>query len=140
MDAGKYPESREQFDQILQRDPAFGPAHFYLSQVQATQGQWADAINTMISGPGSPFPNRSFNADAQGYVQLMEAGSNGTLPANVAVAYSLAGNRDKAFEFLEKAYADRDDELTAVIRFPAFDHLKSDPRWPALLHKLSLPL
>ena len=140
MVAGKYPESREQFDQILQRDPAFGPAHFYLSQVQATQGQWADAINTMISGPGSPFPNRSFNADAQGYVQLMEAGSNGTLPANVAVAYSLAGNRDKAFEFLEKAYADRDDELTAVIRFPAFNHLKSDPRWPALLHKLSLPL
>jgi len=140
MDAGKYPESREQFDQILQRDPAFGPAHFYLSQLQAMQGQWADAINTMISGPGSPFPNRSFNADAQGYVQLMEAGSNGTLPANVAVAYSLAGNRDKAFEFLEKAYADRDDELTAVIRFPAFDHLKSDPRWPALLHKLSLPL
>jgi serine/threonine protein kinase/tetratricopeptide (TPR) repeat protein len=140
MDAGKYPESREQFDQILQRDPAFGPAHFYLSQVQATQGQWADAINTMISGPGSPFPNRSFNADAQGYVQLMEAGSNGTLPANVAVAYSLAGNRDKAFEFLEKAYADRDDELIAVIRFPAFDHLKSDPRWPALLHKLGLPL
>ena len=140
MDAGKYPESREQFDQILQRDPAFGPAHFYLSQVEATQGQWADAINTMISGPGSPFPNRSFNADAQGYVQLMEAGSNGTLPANVAVAYSLAGNRDKAFEFLEKAYADRDDELTAVIRFPAFNHLKSDPRWPALLHKLSLPL
>jgi eukaryotic-like serine/threonine-protein kinase len=140
MDAGKYPESREQFDQILQRDPAFGPAHFYLSQVQATQGQWADAINTMISGPGSPFPNRPFNADAQGYVQLMEAGSNGTLPANVAVAYSLAGNRDKAFEFLEKAYADRDDELTAVIRFPAFDHLKSDPRWPTLLHKLSLPL
>jgi serine/threonine protein kinase/TolB-like protein/tetratricopeptide (TPR) repeat protein len=140
MVAGKYPESREQFDQILQRDPAFGPAHFYLSQVQATQGQWADAINTMISGPGSPFPNRSFNADAQGYVQLMEAGSNGTLPANVAVAYSLAGNRDKAFEFLEKAYADRDDELTAVIRFPAFDPLKSDPRWAALLHKLSLPL
>ena len=140
MVAGKYPESREQFDQILQRDPAFGPAHFYLSQVQATQGQWADAINTMISGPGSPFPNRSFNADAQGYVQLMEAGSNGRLPANVAVAYSLAGNRDKAFEFLEKAYADRDDELTAVIRFPAFNHLKSDPRWPALLHKLSLPL
>jgi tetratricopeptide (TPR) repeat protein len=140
MDARKYPESREQFDQILQRDPAFGPAHFYLSQMQATQGQWADAIDTLKSGPGSPFSNHSFNADAQGYVQLMEAGSNGTLPANVAVAYSLAGNRDKAFEFLEKACADHDDELTAVIRFPAFDPLKSDPRWAALLHKLSLPL
>ena len=140
MDAGKYPESREQFDQVLQRDPGFGPAHFYLSQMQAMQGQWANAIDTLKSGPDSPFANHSFNADAQGYAQLMEAGGNGTLPANVAVAYSLAGNRDKAFEFLEKAYADRDDELTAVIRFPAFDRLKSDPRWAALLHKLGLPL
>jgi TolB-like protein/tetratricopeptide (TPR) repeat protein len=140
MDAHKYSESREQYDQILHRDPAFGPAHFYLSQMQATQGQWADAIATLASGPASTFSNGSFHADAQGFVQAMEAVSNGTLPANVAVAYSLAGNREKAFEFLEKAYADRDDELTAVIRFPAFDHLKSDPRWPALLRKLSLPL
>jgi eukaryotic-like serine/threonine-protein kinase len=140
MDAHNYPESREQFDQILQRDPAFGPAHFYLSQTQATQGQWADAINTLKNGPGSPFSNFSFNADAQGYVRLMEAGSNGTLPANVAVAYALAGNREKAFAFLEQAYTDRDDELTAVIRFPAFDHLKSDPRWAALLRRLNLPL
>jgi serine/threonine protein kinase/TolB-like protein/tetratricopeptide (TPR) repeat protein len=140
MDARKYSESREQFDQVLQRDPAFGPGHFYLSQMQATQGEWASAMDTLKNGPGSPFANHSFNADAQGYAQLMEAGGNGTLPANVAVAYSLAGNRDKAFEFLEKAYADRDDELTAVIRFPAFDPLKSDPRWAALLHKLGLPL
>jgi serine/threonine protein kinase/tetratricopeptide (TPR) repeat protein len=140
MDAHKYSESREQFDEILQRDPAFGPAHFYLSQMQATRGQWADAIATLASGPGSPFSNSSFHADAQGFVQSMEAVSNGTLPANVAVAYALAGNHEKAFAFLEQAYTDRDDELTAVIRFPAFDPLKSDPRWAALLQKLSLPL
>jgi serine/threonine protein kinase/tetratricopeptide (TPR) repeat protein len=140
MDAHKYSESREQFDQVLQRDPAFGPAHFYLSQTEATQGQWADAINILKNGPGSPFSSFSFSADARGYVQLMEAGGDGTLPANVAVAYSLAGNREKAFELLEKAYADRDDELTAVIRFPAFDVLKSDSRWAALLHKINLPL
>jgi hypothetical protein len=70
----------------------------------------------------------------------MDAASNGKLPANAAVTYALAGNRDKAFEYLEAAYADRDDEITAVIRFPAFDHLKSDRRWPTLLHKLGLPL
>lgn len=140
MDAGKYPESREQFDQLLQRDPGFPPAHFYLSQMLATQGQWAEAIDTLRSGQASPFSDRSINADAQGFIKLLESGGNGTIPANLAVAYSLAGNHDKAFEFLEKAYTDRDDELTAVIRFPAFDHLKSDPRWPALLHKLGLPL
>jgi eukaryotic-like serine/threonine-protein kinase len=142
MDARKYPEAREQFDQIFERDPSFGPGLCYLSQMEATQGQWGEAVSTLRKGapPGDALSMRSWSPDAKGFAEFMDAISNGKLPANAAVAYTLAGNRDKGFEFLEKAYADRDDELTAVIRFPAFDHLKSDPRWPALLHKLSLPL
>ncbi|MFZ0886159.1 MAG: protein kinase [Candidatus Acidiferrales bacterium] len=139
MDAHKFPEAREQFDQILARDPGFTPALFYLSQMEATQGQWADAISALQkSGPGES-STRSWNPDAKGYAEFMDAIGTGSLPANAAVGYALAGNRDKAFENLEKAYTDRDDEITAVIRFPAFDTLKSDPRWPALLHKLNLP-
>jgi tetratricopeptide (TPR) repeat protein len=141
VDARKYPEAREQFDQIFARDPNFGPALFYLSQFQAIEGQWADAVNSLKkAGPGEPLSARSWSPDAKGYAEFMDASSNGTLPANAAVAYALAGNRDKAFAQLENAYADRDNEITAVIRFPAFDSLKSDPRWPALLHKLNLPL
>ena len=90
-------------------------------------------------GPGTT-PLSSYSPDAQGFLKLMLEASTGTLPANVGLAYTLAGNRDKAFEYLQKAYANQDDELTAVIRFPAFDSLKSDPRWAQLLHKLGLPL
>ena len=142
MDAHKYPEAREQFDQIFQRDPGFGPGLFYLSQMEATQGQFAEAVSTLRKAgpPGDALSSRSWTPDAKGFAEFMDAVGNGSLPANVAVAYALAGNRDKAFEYLEKAFADRDDELTAVIRFPAFDQLKSDPRWSALLHKLNLPL
>ncbi|MGA7855433.1 MAG: protein kinase [Candidatus Acidiferrales bacterium] len=141
MDAHKYPEAREQFDQVLARDPSFGPGLFYLSQMQATQGQWADAVSTLRKGgpAGDALSARAWSPNAQGYAEFMDAVSNGSVPADAAVAYSLAGNRDKAFENLEKAFNDRDDEITAVIRFPAFDSLKSDPRWPALLHKLNLP-
>jgi len=109
--------------------------------MQATQGQWAQAVSTLQkAGPDDATSRRSWSPDAKGFAEFMDAVSNGKLPANAAVAYALAGNRDTAFENLEKAYADWDDELTAVIRFPAFDQLKSDPRWPALLHKLNLPL
>jgi hypothetical protein len=58
----------------------------------------------------------------------------------VAVAYAAAGDRDKAFEYLERAYSDNDDELLAVIRFPTFDSLHSDPRWANLLNQIGLPL
>jgi serine/threonine protein kinase/tetratricopeptide (TPR) repeat protein len=136
----KYPEARQQFTQILERDPTFGPTHFYLSQLDAMQGRWPDASSEMLkSGPKDPSIRDTFPPDAQGYADFMVAIGKDAVPANVAGACALAGNRDKAFEYLERAYADQDDELTAVIRFPAFDSLKSDPRWAALMQKLGLP-
>jgi eukaryotic-like serine/threonine-protein kinase len=142
MDAHQYPQAQEQFDQIFQRDPGFGPGLFYLSQMQATQSQFAEAVSTLQKAgpPGDALSTRSWSPDAKGYAEFMDAISDGKMPANAAVAYALTGNHSKAFENLEKALADRDDEITAVIRFPAFDHLKSDPRWPALFQKLGLPL
>jgi len=141
MDAHKYPEAQEQFDQILERDPRFGPGLFYLSQMEATQGHWAEAVSTLRKGDRDEATSgRSWSADAKGFAEYMNVTDNGKLPADAAVAYALAGNRDKAFEYLEKARADRDDEVTAVIRFPAFDSLKSDSRWAALLHELNLSL
>ncbi|MGB7752269.1 MAG: protein kinase [Candidatus Acidiferrales bacterium] len=142
MDAHQYPQAQDQFDQIFQRDPGFGPGLFYLSQMQATQGRFAEAVSTLQKAgpPGDALSTRSWTPDAKGYAEFMDAISDGKMPANAAVAYALTGNHDKAFENLEKALADRDDEITAVIRFPALDHLKSDSRWPALLQKLGLPL
>jgi tetratricopeptide (TPR) repeat protein len=142
MDAHKYSEARQEFGTVMDHDPNFGPGLFYLSQFQASQGQWADAIATLkLAGPrGEATASRTWSPDAQGYAQMLDAASAGTLPANAAGAHALAGNRDKAFELLNQALADRDDELTAVIRFPAFDSLHSDPRWAALLKKLNLPL
>jgi hypothetical protein len=49
------------------------------------------------------------------------------------------GNRDKTFEYLEKAYAEQDTELMACIRFPAFDSLRGDTRFKDLMRRLALP-
>ncbi len=142
IDAHKYPEARQEFDKVFERDPNFVPGFFYLSQFQAMQGQWADAIATIrkAGARGEASASRTWSPDAQGYAALMDASSVGDLPANAAAAHALAGNRDKAFELLNQALVDKDDELTAVIRFPAFDSLHSDPRWASLLKKLNLPL
>jgi hypothetical protein len=49
------------------------------------------------------------------------------------------GNRDKAFEYLEKAYTEQDTELMACIRFAAFDGLRSDARFKDLMRRMALP-
>jgi tetratricopeptide (TPR) repeat protein len=47
--------------------------------------------------------------------------------------YAVGGEIDKAFEWLERAIAERDPGVTHVRGSPRFRPLHSDPRWPALL-------
>jgi tetratricopeptide (TPR) repeat protein len=137
----KFSDADAQFNQVLERDPTFGPAIFYQSQVLATEGKWPEAVATFRKGAAAGQLTGTFSPDPTGFLEIMRRlGPNDTLAANTAVAYALGGDREKAFEYLDKAYAQHDDELTAVIRFPAFDSLHSDPRWAALLKKLNLPL
>ena len=59
--------------------------------------------------------------------------------AAIAVGFALAGDRNQAFESLEKAFAEEDDELIFAIRYPAFDSIRSDPRYADLTRRLGLP-
>jgi len=137
MIARRFPEAVAQINKVIERDPSFVPAHFYLAQVYATQGRFPDAVNEIKKIGTDP---GSYSPDAQGFIKEMLSTTHGPVPANVAVAYVAAGDRDKAFEYLERAYSDNDDELLAVIRFPTFDSLHSDPRWANLLNQIGLPL
>jgi len=136
MQARRYPESLAQFQKVLERDPNFPPAHYKLSMLYATSGHFAEAVSELekvIAKPGS------WPADANGYRDLM-LGLRGTdRSAAVAVAAALAGDRNQAFEYLEKAYVDGDDELLVAVRSPALDPLRSDPRYADLMRRLGLP-
>ena len=57
----------------------------------------------------------------------------------IAQAYAWQGDRDKAFEWLERAYRQQDGGLTLIKYDPLLDNLRSDPRYHALLRKLNLP-
>src|SRR5262249_47498416 len=58
-------------------------------------------------------------------------------PIEVAQDYARLGDKEKAFEWLEKCYADRAGLL--FVRFdPAFDSLHSDPRFTDLVRKVGL--
>jgi TolB-like protein/DNA-binding winged helix-turn-helix (wHTH) protein len=60
-------------------------------------------------------------------------------PALVAQVYACRNQSDKAFEWLDRAYAQRDDGLIYTKVEPLLKSLHSDPRFDALLKKLGLP-
>ena len=136
MEGRRYPESLAQFQKVLERDPNFHPAHYKLSQLYATTGRFAEAVSEIqkiVSKPGS------WSADAKSYRELLQDFKGTDRSAAVAVAYAISGERDQAFEYLEKAYSDGDNELLLVIRYPALDPIRSDPRYADLLRRLGLP-
>jgi TolB-like protein len=130
-------EALAQFDKILERDPGFVPAHFYLSQAYLATGRYPDAVSELEKTP--QFAGVSATRDLPGYLKLMLEPAAPGPPTNTAVTYAVAGNGDKAFEYLEKAYSQQDSELMACIRFPAFDSLHRDPRWADLMRRVGLP-
>jgi tetratricopeptide (TPR) repeat protein len=63
-----------------------------------------------------------------------------TAAYQIAEVYAYRGEVDRAFEWLERAYAQRDSELSQIKGDPHLKRLASDPRYSALLGKMRLPL
>ncbi|MCI0657657.1 MAG: tetratricopeptide repeat protein, partial [Acidobacteria bacterium] len=57
----------------------------------------------------------------------------------IAEVYAFRGEADPAFEWLERAYVQRDPGLAWVKGDPFLKSLKGDPRWAAFLRKMRLP-
>jgi serine/threonine protein kinase/tetratricopeptide (TPR) repeat protein len=61
-------------------------------------------------------------------------------PYMIAAVYAGLGNKDKAFEYLEKAYQERSPDLPYFLRADLrMDTLRSDPRFQDLLRRMNFP-
>lgn len=61
------------------------------------------------------------------------------IPAiNITGVYAGLGDVDKAFEWLERAYEERNSALTSLKVNSALDNLRSDPRFNHLLERVGL--
>ena len=57
---------------------------------------------------------------------------------NIAQVFAFRGEADKAFEWLEKAFEERDINNWFIKPAPMFDGLRPDPRWTKLMEKMGL--
>ena len=57
----------------------------------------------------------------------------------IAQAYAWRGEKDKAFEWLDRAYKQQDGGLSGIKGDPLLKSLHADPRFNALVRKLKLP-
>jgi tetratricopeptide (TPR) repeat protein len=62
----------------------------------------------------------------------------GGAPVSVAGAFAEAGDRDRAIEWLERAYTAREPGLLHVPASVAFESLRDDPRFQDLLRRVGI--
>ena len=60
-------------------------------------------------------------------------------PYNFAIIYTGLGDKDRAFEYLNKAYEEHVPVLQHFPSRPMFDPLHSDPRFADLVRRMNLP-
>jgi hypothetical protein len=60
-------------------------------------------------------------------------------PAWFALVYTGLGEKDQAFEWLNKGYTDRPSTVIRMKIEPRFEPLHSDPRFAQLIRRMGLP-
>lgn len=90
-------------------------------------------------GLGLVYGARGRSAEADREIESIVTTENGW-SYQVAEIYAVRHNRDKTFEWLNRALADHDPGLVNYVRLdPLFRDYRSDRRFPALVKKLGLP-
>jgi len=143
----RYDQVIEECRQVLDMDPGFLPAHQYLAAAYEQKGMYAEA---RAAGRRAARVAELRNAHAlaglkgverRRLVELIRRPQPGKDPSYVvATVYAALGENDKAFEWLDRAYQERDSTLAYSRLDPSLDTLRSDPRFESLLRRLGLAL
>jgi len=154
--AGRVDEALEQLRETLEMNSHFAPAHQTLGWAYLNMGKREEAIHEFqqalqLSGTddtdlvldlGFAYAAAGKRDEARRILdKLKKQHERGLVPSgSIAILYGALGELDQAFAWLEKAYEERDPELT-YLKVPGrrFEPLRHDARFQQLVHRIGFP-
>lgn len=150
---GREQEALDQFRKTLEMDPNFAFGRMVFGRYLTDRGMYKESIAELQTAVAlSPTPSRrSFlgwayarsgnRAEALKILSELQQMSEREYvpPWAIANVYIGLGDRDRAIEWLEKAFQERSTSEIFLKANPGFDPLRSDPRFKALLRHMNLP-
>ncbi len=150
----QYPQAVDQFKKTIAMDSLFVPAHLFLGRTYEQTARYPDAIaefgkalelsegdTNELAALGYADAVSHQESEARKILQQLTERSQQTYvqPTWVAVIHIGLGEKDQAFEWLQKAYQDRSAWLVFLKVDPFFDPVRSDPRFTDLMRMVGLP-
>jgi hypothetical protein len=143
---------------MLEADPDNGFLHHMLYESYAGKGMYKEAVQQLartwvLYGLQEAAAKLQQAFAASGYkgamrklaeeMEHLHAAKQVFMPINVAAFYAAAGDKDRAFYWLEQAYKHRGQAFGIPMLFlnrePELEPLRSDPRYKDLLRRVGLP-
>ncbi len=151
--ARQYDQSLEQLRLTHELDPKFVVAHWGLGLVYTEQGKYAEAIEELektrelaprstniAASLGYVYAKAGRPSDARRILEhLLKTAKEKYISAYlIALVYAGLGDKDRAFEWLQKAYDERSTLLCYLKMDPRLDALRTDPRFESMLQRIRL--
>jgi DNA-binding winged helix-turn-helix (wHTH) protein/tetratricopeptide (TPR) repeat protein len=151
--ARQYDEAIEQFHRTLALDATFAVAHFCLGYAYEAQARYVEAVTSYRRsrrGLGN-IPELSgclarihaLSGEREKALEVVAklrrlSKKHYVQPYSIALIYTTLGDKDEAFQWLESAYAEHDEDLFLLKVDPRLDNLRTDPRFKSLLQRIGL--
>lgn len=147
--AGRFREAEGAARKCLELNPQFPFAHFWLGLAHLVQSKPEAALAEMEretepvyrrSGLAVAFYAAGNEKEADAALAVAIEKDQNVAAYLIAESYAYRGMADKAFEWLDRAYTQRDANLALVKGDPLLRKIRGDPRYVAFLKKMRLPL
>jgi TolB-like protein/tetratricopeptide (TPR) repeat protein len=150
----QYDNAIAQWHKVLEIDPNYATAHLDMSDAYFAKGEYAAAVQEgsqyfITSGypaVAAEFKQAYAKSGYRGALQnrISRQSDPGTLefyfPWQVALDHTRLGDKEKAFAWLEKCYAERTGLMVFLRVEPALENLHSDPRFADLVRRVGFPV
>jgi TolB-like protein/cytochrome c-type biogenesis protein CcmH/NrfG len=146
---GRLDEAVAAFKKVLELNPEFPSAHAFLGRVYLAQGHPQEALAEMerdteavwrLYGEALAYHALGRKPQSDAALGQLVAKYRVESAFQIAEVYAFRGEADRAFEWLERAYVQRDSGLPWIKGDPPLKSLERDPRWAAFLKKMRLPV
>jgi TolB-like protein len=143
----RFPEARAEYARVIELNSSAPWAHAGLglsyllqnkfeeaaTEAQADAGEWARLLIVSCARWG-----QKHVAESDAALTELTKNDAETAAYQIAEAYAYRGDKDKAFEWLERARRQRDPGLASMRKDPLLPNLYNDPRWNSFLHTMGL--
>ena len=150
--AKDYDNALDRLKKTIDLDPNFWLSHLFISRVYTEKGVHSEAVAEAkkaaeLSGNSQSNAYRAYALAKWGKLsearevlnELLKSSTETYVPPyNIALAYNAVGEREKALDYLEKGFSERDVRMVFLNVESQWDSLRSEPRFVDLIKRMRI--